>query len=313
MSKQDELKVDAYSSITEAIGSTPLLRLRSLSGDADSYAKCEFLNPISIKDRPVLHIINVAEEQGLIKPGDTLIESTSGNTGMAIAYIAAVRGYKAILVMSEIQSVERRQIMAAFGAEFVLTPAQEGTAGARRRMKEILKEHPEYFYVGQHYNPGNPEAHYNATGPEIWEDTHGNVDILVAGLGTGGTLCGAGRYLKEKNPAVRLVGVEPATAPYVSQGVFNPHHIMGLAPGFMPGTMDKDVIDEYILVTEESAFSMCRQLAAKEGVLVGITSGAVACAMEELSRMPENAGKVIVGIFADTGQRYLSVQGLFQV
>lgn len=302
-----------YQHITDAIGKTPLLKLHHLSENANIYAKCEFLNPISLKDRPVLHIINQAEKRGIIKPGDTLIESTSGNTGMAIAYIAAIKGYRAILVMSEIQSIERRQTMSAFGAEFVLTPAAFGTSGARQKMYEILEEHPEYFYVGQHKNMDNPGAHYSTTGPEIWADTEGDIDILVAGLGTGGTLCGSGKYLKEKCSDIQLVAVEPENAPYISQGKFTPHRIMGLAPGFLPDTLDKALIDEFALVSEEDAFKMCRFLAAKEGILVGISSGAVACALKRLGDRPENKGKNLIGVFADTGQRYLSVKDLYDI
>jgi cysteine synthase A len=298
-------------SITDAIGKTPLLRLHSLSSNAQIYAKCEFLNPMSIKDRPILHIINEGERKGLITPGSTLIESTSGNTGMAIAFIAAIRGYRAILVMSEIQSVERRQVMKAFGAELVLTPAAEGTSGAMKRMKEIMAEHPEYFYIGQHLNMDNPQAHYLGTGPEIWDDTDGKTDIFVAGLGTGGTLCGTGKFLKEKNPTVRVVAVEPEEAPYISQGKFQPHRMMGLAPGFVPGTLTKEILDEFVLVNTDDAFAMCRHLAAKEGILVGITSGAVACALQRLADQPENKDKILVGMMADSGQRYLSVKDLF--
>lgn len=298
-------------SVADLIGKTPLLRLERLCPEDCVFAKCEFLNPISVKDRPVSRIIEDAEREGRLAPGDTLIEATSGNTGMAVSWIAAVKGYRAILVMSEIQSVERRKIMRAFGAELVLTPASEGTAGARARLKEMLAEHPEYFYVGQHVNPSNPEAHYRATGPEIWADTEGGIDILVAGLGTGGTLCGGGRYLKEQKPGVRLVAVEPANAPYISQGIFNPHRMMGTAPGFVPETVDREVIDDFFLVSEEQAFAMCRRLAREEGVLVGITSGATAHAAAALAARAENAGKVIVCVFADTGQRYLSVEGLF--
>jgi cysteine synthase A len=230
---------------------------------------------------------------------------------MAVAYLAAIKGYKAILVMSEIQSLERRKVLQAFGAELVLTPATEGTAGARRRLKQILPEHPDYFYVGQHVNPANPQAHYQSTGPEIWKDTEGQVDILIAGLGTGGTICGAGRYLKEVKPDVQLVAVEPAESPTISQGIFRPHRIMGTAPGFVPETLDREVIDEIYLVSEPEAFERCRDIARKEGLLVGISSGAVAHAALEIAKRPENAGKVIVCIFADTGQRYLSVEGLF--
>jgi cysteine synthase A len=297
--------------VTEMIGGTPLLWLGRLAGDHQIYAKCEWLNPLSLKDRPVLQIIEDAERKGRLGPGSTLIEATSGNTGMAVAAIAAVKGYRAILVMSEIQSLERRQVLRALGAELVLTPAAQGTKGARQRLKDILAEHPEYFYVGQHVNPSNPKAHYRTTGPEIWEDTGGRVDVLVAGLGTGGTICGAGRYLKEMKPGVQLVAVEPAEAPYISQRVFRPHRMMGTAPGFVPETLDREIIDEIFLVSEAQAFEMCRRIAREEGVLVGISSGAAAHAALEIANRPGSGGKVIVCIFADTGQRYLSVEGLF--
>lgn len=299
--------------ITELIGNTPLVKLQKLSTVANIFAKCEFLNPISLKDRPVLNIINAAEKEGAIKPGDTLIEITSGNTGMAIAYIAAVKGYKAILVMSEIQSVERRKIMKAFGAELILTPATEGTVGAKKKLQQLLKENADYFYVGQHKNANNTESHYKTTGPELWDATDGKIDILVAGLGTGGTISGAGKFLKEMNRNVKLVAVEPFDAPYISEGIFKPHRIMGTAPGFLPETLNRDIIDEIVLIKEHEAFEMCRQLAANEGMLVGISSGAVAHVMVELANRPENEGKNIVGIFADSGQRYLSVEGLFEV
>jgi len=300
-----------YRNIVEMIGKTPLLRLERLTKDQQVYAKCEWMNPVSLKDRPVLQIIEDAEREGLLKPGSTLIEATSGNTGMAVAFIAAIKGYKAILVMSEIQSLERRQILKAFGAELVLTPASQGTKGARQKLKEILAEHPDYFYIGQHVNPSNPRAHYQSTGPEIWEDTKGQVNVLVAGLGTGGTICGAGRYLKEMKPDVQLIAVEPEEAPYISRGVFNPHRLMGTAPGFVPETLDREIIDEIFLVSETQAFEMCRRVARQEGLLVGISSGATAHAALEIAKRPENADKVIVCIFADTGQRYLSVEGLF--
>lgn len=301
-----------YRDVTEMIGGTPLLRLQRLAPDLEIYAKCEFANPLSLKDRPVLQIIRDAEQAGRLEPGSTLIEATSGNTGMAVASIAAIKGYKAILVMSEIQSLERRKVLKALGAELVLTPASEGTVGARRRLQEILSEHPEYFYVGQHVNPSNTKAHYLSTGPEIWDDTRGRVDILVAGLGTGGTICGAGRYLKEMKPDVALVAVEPRESPYISQGVFRPHRQMGMAPGFVPETLEREIIDEIQLVSEEEAFARCRDIARVEGLLVGISSGSVAHAAIEVAARPENAGKVTVCIFADTGQRYLSVEGLFE-
>ncbi len=300
-----------YNSVTDMIGSTPLLQLERLTGGKQIYAKCEFMNPYSVKDRAVFRIIEDAEHDGRLKPGSTLIEATSGNTGIAVAFIAAVKGYEVVLIMSEIQSLERRRVLKAFGVELVLTPASQGTAGARQRLKEMLIEHPEYFYVGQHVNPSNPEAHYQTTGPEIWDDTKGTIDILIAGLGTGGTICGAGRLLKEKKPGVQLIAVEPKESPYISQGIFRPHRMMGTAPGFVPETLDRDVIDEIFLVSEEEAFAMCRKIAQKEGLLVGISSGAVTHAAVAISNRPENNAKVIVCIFADTGQRYLSVEGLF--
>lgn len=298
-------------SIIDLIGKTPLLHLERFCPGSSVFAKCEFRNPVSLKDRPILQIIQNAEQQGKLKRGDTLIEATSGNTGMAVSWISAIRGYRAILVMSEIQSVERRRVMQALGAELILTPASEGTAGARRRLKEILSTNPEYFYVGQHVNKSNPQAHYKMTGPELWADTDGKIDILVAGLGTGGTLCGSGSYLKEQKPEVRLIAVEPENSPYISQGIFKPHRMMGTAPGFVPETLDKNVIDDFFLVSEEDAFATCRKIAKKEGLLVGITSGATAHAARQLAMRPENTGKVIVCIFADSGERYMSVEGLF--
>lgn len=304
--------MNTFDDISQLIGNTPLVRLGRLAPEFQIYAKCEFMNPLSLKDRPVLQIIEDAERDGRLKPGATLIETTSGNTGMAVAAIAAIKGYRAVLVMSEIQSLERRQVLAAFGAELVLTPAAQGTAGARERMQEILAENPEFFYIGQHTNPSNPKAHYNATGPEIWRDSGGRVDILVAALGTGGTICGAGRYLKEQNPKITTVAVEPAESPTISQGIFRPHRMMGTAPGFVPDTLERTLIDEITLVSEEAAFEACRLLARQEGMLVGISSGAVAHAALQTAKRTENKGKVIIGIFADTGQRYLSVEGLFQ-
>lgn len=298
-------------SAEEMIGGTPLLRLGRYAPDGEVFAKCELMNPISLKDRVVRQILADAERDGLIGPGSTVIEATSGNTGMAVAFLSAIKGYRAILVMSEIQSVERRQVLAAFGAELVLTPASEGTKGARAKLKEILAEHPDYFYVGQHQSPSNQLAHYLTTGPEIWRDTNGRVGVLVAALGTGGTVCGAGRYLKEQNRDVKLVAVEPSESPFISQGIFRPHRMMGTAPGFVPETLDREIIDEIFLVSEDEAFGACRELACSEGVLVGISSGAAAHAARELARRPEHRGAVVVCVFADTGQRYLSVDGLF--
>jgi cysteine synthase A len=298
-------------SVLDLIGHTPLMRLGHIAPDVEFYGKCEFSNPLSIKDRAVLQIIEDAEADGRLKPGSTLIECTSGNTGMAVAYIGAVKGYRAILVMSEIQSIERRRMLAALGAELVLTPASKGTAGAREKLRELLAEHPEYFYVGQHSSPSNPAAHYRTTGPELWADTDGRIDVLITGLGTGGTLCGAGRYLKERKPEVKLVGIEPEESPYISQGIFRPHLMMGTAPGFVPETLDREIIDEILLVSTPNAFEMCRRLAREEGILVGISSGAVCHGAQEIARRPEMKGKVIVGVLADSGRQYLSVEGLF--
>jgi cysteine synthase A len=299
-----------HTTVTDMIGHTPLLRLGRLAPHLPVYAKCEFMNPMSLKDRAVLQIIEDAESSGRLSPGSTLIECTSGNTGIAVAFIAAVRGYRALLVMSEIQSLERRKVLYALGAELVLTPAAEGTAGARRRLKEICAQHPDYVYVGQHVNPSNPQAHYRTTGPEIWQDTGGGVDVLVAALGTGGTICGAGRYLKEQNQGIRTVAVEPAESPTISQGRFQPHRMMGTAPGFVPETLDRSLIDEFYLVSEAEAFAMCRRIARLEGILVGISSGATAHAALELAART-GGEQTIVCVFADTGQRYLSVDGLF--
>ena len=300
-----------FNSLTDMIGRTPLLRLGRIAAEHHIYAKCEFMNPLSVKDRPVLQIIEDAEREGRLQPSSTLIEATSGNTGMAVAFIGAIKGYKVILVMSEIQSLERRKILKALGAKLILTPASEGTTGSKRRLDEILSEHPEYFYVGQHVNPSNPKAHYLTTGPELWDDTEGQIDVLVAGLGTGGTICGAGRYLKERKPTIQTIAVEPEESPYISQGVFRPHRMMGTAPGFLPEVLDRKMIDEIFLANEAQAFQMCRRIAKQEGLLVGITSGATLHAAMAIANRPENADKVIVCICADSGQRYLSVEGLF--
>ncbi len=301
----------AIENMIELIGNTPLLRLRKVFPDSKIFGKCEFMNPLSLKDRPILQIFKDAEDASKLKPGDTVIECTSGNTGMAVAFISTIKGYHAVLVMSEIQSIERRQILRALGAELILTPAELGTEGARQKLKEILEEHPDYFYVGQHINSSNPKAHYLTTGPEIWTDTEGKIDILIAGLGTGGTICGAGKYLKEKNPNIRLLAVEPFESPYISKGIFHPHMIMGTAPGFFPKILDVEIIDEIVLIKQEDAFQMCRDIARREGLLVGISSGAVCKAAEKILQYTENKDKIIVVVLADTGQRYLSVEGLF--
>ena len=303
------------SSVIDLIGKTPLLALDRINsgGSARVLGKCEFLNPIAIKDRPALYMILEAEKRGDIAPGATLVEATSGNTGMALAYIGKMRGYRVVLCMSEIQSIERRRILKALGAELVLTPKAEGTKAAKAKALEIHAEIPGSYYVGQHNNMDNPQAHFETTGPEIWEDTGGKVDVFVAPLGTGGTLTGVARSLKPKKPSLRVVGVEPVEAPFVSQGRFAPHRMMGTAPGFMPGivTEHRDLIDEILLVSEGEAFQTCRDLAEKEGILLGISSGASVCAALRLSRDPAHADQVIVAILCDSGERYLSVDGLF--
>jgi len=298
--------------ITGLIGNTPLVKLQRLFPNGNVYGKCEFMNPMSIKDRPIFQIFLDAEADGKLKLGDTVIEITSGNTGIAVAYISAIRGYKAVLVMSEIQSLERRQVLRALGAELILTPAELGTKGALEKLREIIDENPDYFYVGQHTNQSNPKAHYLTTGPEIWSDSRGEIDILIAGLGTGGTICGAGKFLKEKKSAVKLIAVEPFESPYISQGIFRPHKLMGTAPGFVPETLNKEIIDEIALVKEKDAFAMCREIAKKEGMLVGISSGATCKAAEDILKVTENRDKFIAVILADSGQRYLSVEGLFE-
>jgi cysteine synthase A len=299
----------------DLIGKTPLLALDRINegGRARVFGKCEFLNPVAIKDRPALSMILGAEARGEIAPGGTLVEATSGNTGMALAYIGKMRGYRVVLCMSEIQSLERRSVLKALGAELILTPREGGTKAAKARAMEIHAETPGSFYVSQHDNLDNPKAHLETTGPEIWEDTEGRVDVFVAPLGTGGTLTGVGEYLKEKKAKVRVVGVEPMEAPFVSQGCFAPHRMMGTAPGFMPGIVKerRDLIDEIALVSEDEAFRTCRELAETEGLLLGISSGAGVHAALRLSRDPDYAGKTIVTILCDSGERYISVEGLF--
>jgi cysteine synthase A len=298
--------------ITRQIGETPLLRLKRFAPEAKAelLAKLELFNPYSIKDRPVLFMIRDAEERGLLPPGGTIVEATSGNTGMAAAMIAAVRGYRCILTMSEIQSVERRQVLRALGAELILTPKEHGTKGARIEAKRIAKETGAY-YIGQHDNPANPRAHAETTADELWRQTDGRIDALVAGLGTGGTIVGVARVLKERKPSFRTFGVEPESSPFISQGIFRPHRMMGTAPGFEPGVLERDLVDEIVLVSEEDAFEGCRRIARTEGLLTGITSGATAVAAERLVADPAWDDKTVVCVFCDSGQRYLSVDGLF--
>jgi len=301
------------SSVLDLIGNTPLLALDRINegGPARILGKCEFLNPVAIKDRPALWMIREAEQRGDIRPGTTLVEATSGNTGMALAYIGRMKGYRVVLCMSEIQSHERRRVLRALGAELVLTPAELGTKGAKARAVEIHENTPGSFYVCQHDNMDNRLAHRTSTAQEIWSDTEGEVDLFVAPMGTGGTLCGVAEALKPRKPTLHVVGVEPREAPFVSEGRFAPHRMMGTSPGFMPGVLDRDLIDEICLVSEAEAFHTCRELARTEGVLVGISSGAAVYTALKLARLPEHEGKVIVCMLCDSGERYLTVEGLF--
>lgn len=301
------------SSLTDYIGNTPMLELgRYCAGlPAKVVAKLEMFNPISIKDRPVWQMIVGAEERGELVPGATIVEATSGNTGMAAAYIGGMRGYSVTLFMSEAQSIERRSVLAALGATIVLTPAGEGTLGAKERAIAFAADTKGSFYLCQHHNPDNRLAHERTTGPEIWRDTDGQVDVFVAGLGTCGTLCGVSHFLKSQNKSVRAIGVEPARAPMISQGKWSQHGMMGLSPGFVPDNLDRALVDEIITVREEDAYEACRQIAKLEGLLVGISSGANAHVVRQLAQRPEFSGKLISCVFPDTGERYLSVNGLF--
>ena len=297
-----------YRSLTEAIGNTPLVRLNRIApAGSEVYVKIEGKNPGgSIKDRAVLSMINDAEARGLLRQGGTIIEPTSGNTGIGLASVAAARGYRIIIVMPETMSVERRQIMKAYGAELVLTEGAKGMKGAIAKAEELSKEIPNSFIPGQFVNPANPKAHFETTGPEIWADTDGKVDIFVAGVGTGGTVTGVGQYLKSRNPSVKVVAVEPKSSAVLSTGVAGPHKIQGIGAGFVPDVLDTKVYDEIIPVTNEDAFAAGKEIGRSEGVLVGISSGAALWAGIDLAKRPENAGKTIVVLLPDTGDRYLS-------
>ena len=300
-----------YTAADQLIGHTPLLELTHLEQEfglkARIVAKVEYFNPAgSVKDRIAKAMIDDAEAKGLLKPGSVIIEPTSGNTGIGLASVAAARGYRIIIVMPETMSVERRQIMKAYGAELVLSEGSQGMKGAIAKADELAREIPNSFIPGQFVNPANPKAHFETTGPEIWEDTDGAVDVFVAGVGTGGTLTGVGKYLKSKNPNVKVVAVEPASSPVLSKGVAGAHKIQGIGAGFVPDVLDTKVYDEIITVTNEDAFATGRLIGHKEGVLVGISSGAAVWAALELAKRPENAGKKIVALLPDTGDRYLS-------
>ena len=300
-----------YTSADQLIGKTPLLELthleKELKLEARILAKLEYFNPAgSVKDRIAKAMIDDAEAKGALKPGSVIIEPTSGNTGIGLASVAAARGYRIIIVMPETMSVERRQLMKAYGAELVLTEGAKGMKGAIAKAEELAKEIPNSFIPGQFVNPANPAAHKATTGPEIWEDTDGKVDIFVAGVGTGGTITGVGEYLKSRNPNVKVVAVEPATSPVLSKGTAGAHKIQGIGAGFVPAVLDTKVYDEIIPVENEAAFATGKKIGKTEGVLVGISSGAAVWAAVELAKRPENKGKTIVALLPDTGDRYLS-------
>ena len=297
--------------LTQLIGNTPLLALERFVPEGRVLAKLECFNPLSsAKDRAALYMIQDAEEKGLLAPGGTIVEPTSGNTGVGLSYIAALKGYRVILTMPETMSQERRSLLSALGAQLVLTPGAQGMGGAIAKARELLATLPGAWMPDQFNNPANARAHYETTGPEIWRDTEGKMDVLVAGVGTGGTLTGAGRYLKERNPGVKVVAVEPAESPVLSGGQPGPHKIQGIGAGFVPGVLDRNLVDEVLPVPGQTAMETARALARTEGLLVGISSGAAAAAAAQLALRPELAGKTIVVVLPDTGERYLST-GVF--
>ncbi len=301
-------------SLTELIGHTPILRLNRLTEglDVEILAKLEMFNPYSLKDRPALYMIEDAERSGHLQPGGTLVEASSGNAGIGLTYIGRLKGYRVVICMSELMSDEHKQLLRALGAELFLTPAEFGIQGSREKAQELASTLPNAIYMEQHHNPANAQSHQETTAEEIWRDTEGKLDIFIHGLGSCGTMTGVARALKARRPSLRCIGIEPEGAALLSQGEFKPHRLLGIGPGFVPELFDRTLIDEIVTVKVEDAFAVCREVAAREGLLVGITSGASVHLALELARRPENAGKTICVIFADSGQGYLSVEGLFQ-
>lgn len=305
--------MNVYKSVSELVGKTPLLELCNIESElnlkAKIFAKLEYFNPAgSVKDRVGLKMIEDAEEKGILKKGSVIIEPTSGNTGIGLAMVAASKGYRLIITMPETMSVERRKLIGAYGAELVLTDGSLGMSGAIQKAEELAKEIPNSIVAGQFVNPANPQAHFCTTGPEIWEDTDGNVDIFVAGVGTGGTITGTGKYLKSKNETIKIVGIEPCNSPVLSGGKAGPHPLQGIGAGFVPEILDTDILDEIVTVSGDEAYKSARLLATKEGVLVGISSGAALHTALELAKKEENKDKNIVVLLPDLGDRYLSTE-----
>jgi cysteine synthase A len=300
-------------SLTELIGRTPMLRLNRLAAglDTEILAKLEMFNPYSLKDRPALYLIEEAERSGRLTSGGTIIEASSGNAGTALTYIGRLKGYHVVICMSELMSDEHKKQLRALGAELVLTPAEAGIRGSREKAQELAASLPNAIYMEQHHNPANAQAHRETTAEEIWRDTEGRVDIFVHGLGSCGTMTGVAKVLRDRKPSLRCIGIEPEGAALMSQGEFKPHRLLGIGPGFVPDLFEPDLMDEIVTVRVEDAFATSREIAGKEGLLVGITSGASAYVALDLARRPENANKTIVIIFADAGQGYMSVEGLF--